>query len=366
MNTINMMRIIALLLCSWFAQAHQLSTAYFNAELQSSGSLGGTVQLRLLDLQRELNLDINNNGELTWGEIETQKHTIQDWVKQHLKIQRDGSLCQQNVDDGFQIDHHFNEAYLLIPVQAQCSASGMFGLSYNGVFKNDHSHKMLVNLAVDGQHQSRVIDADQTSIQIAFSAQGKLQMVMDFLWQGMIHIWIGLDHILFLLCLLLACLLQQRIKEDKLDYKSLAFSILGVVTAFTVAHSLTLTATALNWIQLPSRWVEISIAASVLVAAVNNIIPFLPRLVWITFAFGLLHGMGFAGALGELGLPPNHQVWTVLAFNLGVELGQVVIIALVLPLMLLLKKTVVHSHHYFRVCSAAIAVMAVVWMVERI
>ncbi|WP_395373311.1 HupE/UreJ family protein [Marinicella sp. W31] len=366
MNRLKHLMVALFLLASCVAHAHQLSTAYFNAEIEASGLLNGAVQMRLFDLQRELDLDSNGNGELTWGETIKQSQAIQNWLQQHVSIKRNNLLCEQSIGDEFLIDHHFDEAYVLIPVSAQCAGFGLINVSYNGLFSIDQTHKMLVNISTDEQHQSRVIGAGNTSINVDFSTASRLQMIKDFLWQGMIHIWIGLDHILFLLCLLLACFLQQKNKLQQVGYKSLTLSIVGVVTAFTLAHSITLTATALDWIQLPSRWVEISIAASVLVAAVNNIIPLLPRLVWITFAFGLLHGMGFAGALGELGLPSNHQVWTVLAFNLGVEIGQIAIIAVVLPVMILLRKALHQSDYYFKSGSAVIALVAVYWVVERI
>jgi len=357
---------LLLLIWSFSAWTHQLSTAYLNAELSESGQLSGAVQLRLYDLQKMVVLDTDGNGELTWGETLAQTGSIQDWLDENLYFERNQTACQNTVGHDFLIDQHFNEPYLVLPIQIQCGESGVLRLSYGGVFAADQTHKLLVNITAQEQNQSRVVSAGQTVIEMDFSKVSRLQMVLDFLWQGMIHIWIGLDHILFLLCLLLACLLQQKTTLDKQAYKKISVSILGVVTAFTVAHSITLTATALDWIQLPSRWVEVSIAVSVLIAAVNNIIPLLPRLLWITFAFGLLHGMGFAGALGELGLPAEHRLWTVVAFNVGVEIGQIVILAVVLPVMLLLKKTVASSHQYFRACSAGIALMAVFWIVERL
>ena len=366
MKTVKILFLMVIALLSTALQAHQLSTAYLNAEMKASGTLAGTAHMRLYDLQNALDLDANGNGELTWGEITAQSQMIQNWLQKHLMIKRNEISCEHNIGGEFLIDQYFNEAYVLIPVSAQCSTFGRINIAYDGLFAVDQTHKMLVNVTQAEQHQSRVMDAENTSIDVDFSAGGRLSMMLDFVWQGMVHIWIGLDHILFLLCLLLACFLQHRHRTQRMDYKKLAFSIVGVVTAFTVAHSITLTATALNWLQVSSRWVEFSIAASVLVAAVNNIIPVLPRLVWVTFAFGLLHGMGFAGALGELGLPPNHRVWTVLAFNVGVEIGQIVIIAMVLPVMMLVRKVGVQSQYYFKSSSAIIAVIAVHWMVERI
>jgi hypothetical protein len=186
--------------------------------------------------------------------------------------------------------------------------------------------------------------------------------------QGAIHIWIGLDHILFLLSLLLTCALVRRDKkwEANPNLRDIFFRTVWIVTTFTLAHSITLSATALNIIHLPSRWVEVGIAVTVALAALNNIFPIVVRLGWLTFGFGLLHGMGFAGALGELGLPADQQALTVLAFNIGVELGQIAIVLAVLPLLILTRKYYWYSRYSMTALSAVIVLIAMQWTIERI
>ena len=110
---------------------------------------------------------------------------------------------------------------------------------------------------------------------------------------------------------------------------------------------------------------ELGIAISVLFAALNNIWPIVLRLAWLTFAFGLLHGMGFAGVLGELGLPADQQLLSILAFNLGVEIGQLAILAILLPVLILLRNTKLYSKGIMPVGSLLIAMMAVQWSIER-
>ena len=116
--------------------------------------------------------------------------------------------------------------------------------------------------------------------------------------------------------------------------------MLWVVTAFTLAHSITLTLAALRLVELPSRLVESAIAASVVLAAVNNLVPVVERRRWmVAFAFGLIHGFGFASVLAELGLPQETLVLSLLGFNLGVELGQLAIVAVFLPTAYALRNT---------------------------
>jgi hypothetical protein len=139
-----------------------------------------------------------------------------------------------------------------------------------------------------------------------------------------------------------------------------------VVTAFTVAHSITLSLAALSVVVLPSRLVESGIALSVLLAALNNLHPVVANGRWIAaFGFGLLHGFGFAGALHDLGLPAGSLALSLFGFNLGVEAGQLAIVVVFLPLAFLLRSTWAYRRMLFAGGSVAIAAIAVVWLVER-
>ena len=139
-----------------------------------------------------------------------------------------------------------------------------------------------------------------------------------------------------------------------------------VVTAFTLAHSLTLTLASLGLIALPSRLVESAVAVSVVAAALNNIWPVVDRRLWLfAFGFGLVHGLGFASVLLDLGLPRHAMLVPLLAFNLGVELGQLAIVAVFLPLAFLLRETSIYPRFVLQGGSTAIAAIAALWLVER-
>ena len=153
----------------------------------------------------------------------------------------------------------------------------------------------------------------------------------------------------------------QRVESKK----QILIDTAWIITAFTLAHSITLTATAMNIISPNTRWVELGIALSVLFAAINNIWPMIVRLGWITFCFGLLHGMGFASVLGELGLSNEYQLMSILAFNLGVEIGQLVILAICLPLLMLLRNNPWYKKAIMPAGSMLIAIMAIQWSIER-
>ncbi len=203
---------------------------------------------------------------------------------------------------------------------------------------------------------------------------------VDYAADGVWHIWIGFDHILFLLSLLLPAVGawvagvggqrpggSRRATWQPVPRLGVAvWEVLRIVTAFTLAHSITLSLATLGWVSLPSRLVESTIAASVVLAALNNVFPFFQGRRWmVAFAFGLIHGFGFASVLADLGLPRDALALALLGFNLGVEAGQLAIVAVFLPLAYLLR----HSKFYRWVVlwggSLAIAAIAAAWFVER-
>jgi hypothetical protein len=197
----------------------------------------------------------------------------------------------------------------------------------------------------------------------------RLAQFVQYLWEGVWHIWIGFDHILFLLALLLPAVLVHEARRWRGvdDFGTALREVLWVVTAFTAAHSITLTLAALRLVELPSRVVESAIAASVVLAALNNLMPVVERRRWIVaFAFGLIHGFGFASVLAELGLPQETLVLSLLGFNLGVEAGQLAIVAAFLPLAFWLRNTRVYRRGVFVGGSLLTLALALVWLLERL
>jgi hypothetical protein len=143
-------------------------------------------------------------------------------------------------------------------------------------------------------------------------------------------------------------------------------SILKVVTAFTVAHSITLGLAAFGIIRLPTRLTESVIAASIIVAALNNLFPVVTqRRGRIAFFFGLLHGFGFASVLADMGLPEGARLLSLLAFNLGIECGQLAVVVLTMPVVYAMRRATAYQRLVLPVGSAAVAVLASVWLIQR-
>jgi hydrogenase/urease accessory protein HupE len=214
-------------------------------------------------------------------------------------------------------------------------------------------------IAAEGGERELVLDKNAPEIALAGAAPSVLQVVGRFIQAGIEHIFLGYDHIAFLLAVILW---GQRL-----------WPLVKVVTAFTIAHSITLSLAALQIFTIPSAIVEPAIAASIMFVAAEN---FFSRNVdgrWpVTFVFGLVHGFGFASALSEIGLPTNALVPALAAFNIGVEIGQIVIVALIFPLLLLSdrigRSAAVHKGRHPALvysCSAVILALGLYWLIER-
>jgi hydrogenase/urease accessory protein HupE len=178
----------------------------------------------------------------------------------------------------------------------------------------------------------------------------------DFLWLGVKHIWTGYDHLLFLFGLLIVTR----------DFRS----AVKIITCFTVAHSITLAVATLGLVQIQSRFVEPMIAASIVYVGIENILRHGdPKGRWLlTFAFGLIHGFGFASVLRELGVGENGRsiILPLLSFNLGVELGQVAIASLALPVIWKLRAHPRFVRQWVPVCSVVVALLGAYWFVQRV
>jgi hypothetical protein len=191
---------------------------------------------------------------------------------------------------------------------------------------------------------------------------------LQYLREGVWHIWLGYDHILFLLSLLFSSVLirQHRKWLPAERFRPVLLEVVKIVTAFTVAHSLTLSLATLGVIELPSRWVESAIAASVVLAVLNNVYPLISKKLWgVAFGFGLIHGLGFANVLKDLGLPQDMLILTLLAFNLGVEAGQIAIVSGFLPAAFFLRKSWGCRQLLVNTGSMLIVLIALIWLAER-
>jgi hypothetical protein len=365
----------AALLLAWLtageALAHKPSDSYLT--LRASGdAFTGQWDIALRDLDVALGLDADGDGQITWGEVRTRHTEIAAFALARLKVQADGQACTVQAGQQ-QVDEHTDGAYTVIPLRLTCAKppAEELEIGYTLFADIDPQHRGLLNLATPGGTRTAVLgpQAPTQRFTIAAGSQaGPLAQFLTYVREGVWHIWIGFDHILFLLSLLLPAVVVWKGGRwhavERLPQA--AWDVLRIVTAFTVAHSITLSLAALGLVSLPSRLVESAIAASVVLAALNNIWPLFQGRRWsVAFIFGLIHGFGFASVLADLGLPQDALVLALVGFNVGVELGQLAIVVVFLPVAFALRRTGFYRKGVLLAGSAVIALVAAAWFLER-
>jgi hypothetical protein len=346
------------------AHAHKPSDSYLtiNAEGQR---LSGQWDIALRDLDFALGLDQDGDSELTWDEIRGQHSAIAAYALARLALANRNGVCTLRAGQQL-IDHHTDGAYAVLRFDAACPGPvDALSIGYTLFAEIDPQHKGLARIGHRGQVSTAIFSPDKARQTLSLEQPSRLDQFADYVKHGVWHIWIGFDHILFLLSLLLPAVIMARSTDAVRTMREAFIDVLKVVTAFTLAHSLTLTLASLQVLALPARWVESAIAASVALAALNNIVPlFRGRRPLAAFVFGLIHGFGFASVLAGLGLPQGAMVLSLFGFNAGVELGQLAIVAVFLPLAFVARRTWLYRQ-VLTAGSALIALVAAAWFVER-
>lgn len=355
-------------------QAHTTSEAYLTLSARAgSGTVAARLDIALRDLDEALALDADGNGEITWAELRAGHAAIAAYAGARVRLEADGRECTVGVAGEQQVVEHGSGMFAVLPLAFECAAPPReLALEYRLFADSNPLHRGLLkleNAAAATATRSAVLDPTAAQPQrFTLAEVDAWGAFVAYVGQGVRHIWIGIDHILFLVALLLPAVLQRR--EGRwvaaTSFAAVFWDVLKVVTGFTAAHSITLTLATLGWVTLPSRPVESVIAASVVLAAANNLWPLVGGRRWlVAFGFGLVHGFGFAGALAELGLPQGALALSLLGFNVGVELGQLAIVVLFLPLAFALRGTRLYRRAIFVGGSAAIVAVAAIWFAER-
>ena len=350
------------------AYAHKPSDSYLI--LHADGrTLRGQWDIALRDLEYAIGLDADGDGAITWGELKSKQAEVDAYALARLALRADGGDCRLQPVEHL-VDDHSDGAYAVLRFAAECAAESFktVEVEYSLFFDLDPTHRGLLRVERGGDTTTGILSPERPRLEVSAEGRSKLRQFADYVREGVWHIWIGFDHILFLVSLLLPSvfLLRERAWVPAERFRDAFWDVFKVATSFTVAHSITLSLAALSVIALPSRLVESTIALSVVLAALNNIWPLVHGRRWaVAFGFGLIHGFGFASVLTDLGLPRDALLLALVGFNVGVELGQLAIISVFLPLAFALRATAAYRRVVFVGGSAAIVLIAAVWLVER-
>ncbi|MEO7385315.1 MAG: HupE/UreJ family protein [Gammaproteobacteria bacterium] len=351
------------------AAAHKPSDSYLTLEWDGD-RIDGRWDIALRDLDYAIGLDADGDGNLRWGEVKARHAQISAYALSHLTLAKGGSPCPTTAATQ-QIDIHSDGTYTVLRFAASCpTVGGTLAVGYSLFFNLDPTHHGLLKLRVSGREIAAILTPASPEFLTGADGLSLWSGFFAYVVEGIWHIWIGYDHIAFLLLLLLPVALRRRngAWEPMPDVRSTGIAILKIVTGFTAAHSITLTLATLQIVVLPAKPVEVGIAISVAAAAVYNLLPIRndPGYGWrIAFGFGLLHGFGFANVLGDLGLAGVNVAVTLAGFNLGVELGQLSIVAVLMPIIYLVRKRRFYTERLLPGGSIALALLASIWIWQR-
>ncbi len=358
--------LVVMLTWTGAVQAHIASNGFLVARVQGQ-EINGSMELAVRDVELAIGVDANHDGKVTWGELRASEPQLLQYVGEHLALLAQGGACPLRLGR-LQVNERVDGSYAWLPLSAHCpSAVKRLSIRYSLMADIDPSHRGLLTLTTGELAQSAVLGS-AASADFEVYSPSAWRTAVDYLQAGIWHIWSGIDHLLFLISLLLPAVLIRRGTrwEPVSQARPAVFNILKVVTAFTLAHSITLTLAALNVVRLPSRLTESVIAASIIVAALNNVFPVVTdSRARIAFAFGLLHGFGFASVLADMGLPAGARLLSLLSFNLGIETGQLAVVLVVMPAVYALRASVLYRRALLPWGSAVIAVIALVWLLQR-
>lgn len=352
-----------------FARAHEPSKSYLSLTLDSS-RFAGRLDLPLRDLQSVVPLSVDENGTIARDQLVVHYHDATAYALSHLQITVGGRVLSpqfasappalEEFSDGQYLRLNFVLEHLPPPRTVE--------VTYRLFFETNALHRGLLRLEAGGKTQMAAFSPRHSSQDFQFGAPSYGPQFLVFLREGVWHIWTGYDHILFLLALLLPSVLRREAGQwrEVAALRPAFYNVLKIVSAFTIAHSLTLSLAALGIIRLPSRFTEAAIALSVVLAAANNLWPLVRDRGWmVAFGFGLIHGFGFAAALSDLGLTKGNMALALVGFNSGVEIGQLAIVAIFLPMAFGLRRTWFYQTPLLRLGSACVILVAGAWCGER-
>lgn len=342
--------------CGWLAaplHAHPAPYSYLDLRLRQN-QLEGTLTVHVIDVAHELNLTPPATL-LDAAQTEAKREAMLTLLRSRLQLTADGQAVAfdlQRVEplpdrEALALHLRFSAPTAPGTLRVQCL-----------LFPYDAQHQTFLNIyEQDALTHQELFDKDHTTFEyFTGTRQGAFAAARRFLVSGFYHIFIGPDHILFLVGLLLLGGTLRR--------------LLLIVTAFTIAHSITLTLAALDIANPPARWIEPAIALSIIYVGIDNLlVGKMSRDVraWIAFGFGLIHGFGFANVLKEFGLPRQALGWSLFSFNVGVEVGQVCIVVAVASLLALLRKrSVVWSQRVATIGSMVVILAGSYWFIQRV
>lgn len=333
------------------AAAHEAGTVEISIDAALERS---RVELDLQDLDFVVGLSERPGASLRKADVQSGRTAILRYVAERFAIRE----CAIETEQGLIGVRDSDPPRLVVDLPMSC-AVGTDRLHVGSRLLDEFEHyRTVIRHGAAGAERLQVLSGDEDVILL--NTGNRAAGFGSFVAEGVHHILLGLDHLVFLLLLVLPVAMAPLGRRQ-------LWAVTGLVTAFTAAHSLTLVLSTWGHLSLPAAPVEVIIAGSILLVALANLLGKVEQLAWpLAFSFGLIHGFGFAGAFRELAVGSSAHWSDLLAFNLGVEVGQLAVVAIALGLFQVLRQ-----HSAMRVLvvpgsSVLAAGLSVFWIVERL
>ena len=361
------------------AAAHDGKSSVIYLDVYPDGTVEGQVEhpVQLLNEVFGFDLDPDNATE---DDVAATQEVMLDFNAGSLSIADEGSFWPITFTDTevVETENRIYAAYNFEVDETFDEAPRVFDVTYTGIFDTVPGHSGFVVIRTDpstgvflneGDFQPDLLSSSDPTSSVNLDDPSTGKALWGTIQLGMDHIFIGTDHILFVLVLILPAVMlfsTTRSWEPVPSFGGALWRVIKIATMFTIAHSITLTLGGLEIVELPSKFVETVIALSIIAAALHNLRPvFANKEHYIAFGFGIFHGFGFAGLLSDLGVGRGQRLLSLFGFNVGVEIGQVFIIMLLFPALFMLRQTVLYPW-ILRIGSVVLATIAGIWALERI
>jgi HupE / UreJ protein len=350
------------------AFAHAASTSFLVVQLREDDAPAEVRwDMSLQDLAWSVFIDADYDGAVTWQEVQNAKSAIGSAVLAQISIERGGSPCELSVRD-FALAVRSEQNFLSVVMQAACPRAGRVSVGGPLFMSGDASQRVLLN-AVGGEQPLTGVISAVDPVWMEPAQVSAWSSFVRFIGEGVWHVLIGYDHIAFVLLLLLPSVMRPvEGKWQGADgLRQVSRDLVFIITAFTIAHSITLALAVTGTVQLPTQPIEIAIAASIAVAGGLNLMPKFSKLrLPLAFGFGFVHGFGFANALSEIDAEGSSLLPLLAGFNIGVELAQLGIVAVVLPMIYAMRTTRWYANGVLPLGSCALGMAGVVWLLQRV
>ena len=348
------------------ALAHTTGASYLHIEATDRARLTATWDIAAADLELPLAIDENADGDFSADEIAAARGVISRFALERLGVRRGGVDCSLT-SRGITATARQAQTYATLALTGECLAPGALEVATSLFFGSAGYSLLLDAQTSDGRFNAPLMMASKAWTEPR--RESWLGTLGRFLVDGIWHVAIGYDHIAFVLLLLLPSVLRGSRTgwSAATSLRDVAIDLARIVTAFTVAHSLTLALAATGAVRVPEQPIEVAIAGSIVIAGLLNLFP--SGASWrlrLAFGFGLVHGFGFANALRESGAGEVRLLPMLAGFNLGVEVAQLAIVAVALPILWRLSRTPRYAQRLMPALSIATAMTGALWFAQRL